>query len=607
MAAAPRHHRRCEQAGEHDRRAQVDVERAVDLVGHDIEQRGRRPAGRRWRRARRRPRPRATSRSTSSGRRGRRRTARAPSSAASGSSTSARRPVRTSRRRRGAASAPRDGLADAAGRAREQDGLAGDVHRREDCHRRGEAVQEALDADRPDLARGEEARRRRAGEAAAPARRRRGRARRTSRCPRPLQREEQRSRRADGRRAPRMRSASARVEIAVRRRGVAGVQADDLAGPDRGADRDRARVGVGPEQAADEEVAGPVGGGPVVGPAAVDGIPRSRPLPIIARSASSSASITSRRRSSAGTPAELPDDVAVGGGDRQLRADRSGALGDARAACRRRRGAGRPRHRSTTRSPRKSAAVPSPRAGAGDAAQHGQPGGPRAPGRAAAGRSGTSPDRRAGSPRWPPRGPGTRRSTGRRATRRPRGLGVEGRRTRRRPRPPRRSPPSRPRPRVRRRSRRRRRSRSARPAASASWTPSRVASGAARWLPEANTTARSGAGAVEPVAGRGGGLDRPDARIRVGGQTGADADVHAFGRYSAGAADPRVRHLRPDRGRQDGRGARAGRRPARRRGGSGRRLGRRAAGLRRARHADRGGHAGRAARASSTGWSASCR
>ena len=59
-------------------------------------------------------------------------------------------------------------------------------------------------------------------------------------------------------------------------------------------------------------------------------MPISSPPWTSARSWAGSASIVSRSFSSAGLPASSLDDVAVGGGDRQLRPDRRGALRDAR-------------------------------------------------------------------------------------------------------------------------------------------------------------------------------------------------------------------------------------------------------------------------------------
>ena len=62
--------------------------------------------------------------------------------------------------------------------------------------------------------------------------------------------------------------------------------------------------------------------------------------------------------------------------------------------------------------------------------------------------------------------------------------------------------------------------------ASVSWTPSSVASGAARCAPEANTTARSHVAAAERVARRRRGLGGAEARVRLRREPAADAYAH---------------------------------------------------------------------------------
>ena len=63
--------------------------------------------------------------------------------------------------------------------------------------------------------------------------------------------------------------------------------------------------------------------------------------------------------------------------------------------------------------------------------------------------------------------------------------------------------------------------------ASASWTASSVASGAARWAPDANTTARSHGVAAEPSRAVERRLERRGARVGARRQAGADADGHS--------------------------------------------------------------------------------
>ena len=253
-------------------------------------------------------------------------------------------------------------------------------------------------------------------------------------------------------------------------------------------------------------------------------MPISRPPWISARSAGASVSIVSRSLSSAGRPASSSDDVAVGGGDRQLRPDRRGALRDAgqdldaveahadRAVV---------EHLVAAEQDRR---VVEPAAG-GEAAEHRHRRRPPGQRIAAPARPGTSSGRRAGSRRPRPRGPASRPARRRppRAPRSRRGTCVAS--------PPSsaaahtltavpcstsRTPPITP------------------PApqptsstgASSSWMPSSVASGAARCAPDAKTTATSHARPPSASAASAAARRRSLARIRRGRESGADADAH---------------------------------------------------------------------------------
>ena len=125
-------------ARQHDRRAQVDLERAVDLVRVEARAGRRSRAARRSRRAcrRRRTRPRGAATSARSARSAAMTRVPAPSSAASGSRTSVRRPLSVSCAP-ALMQAPRDRVPDAACGAGEQGGAAGDDHGRQSRRRRG--------------------------------------------------------------------------------------------------------------------------------------------------------------------------------------------------------------------------------------------------------------------------------------------------------------------------------------------------------------------------------------------------------------------------------------------------------------------------------------
>ena len=98
---------------------------------------------------------------------------------------------------------------------------------------------------------------------------------------------------------------------------------------------------------------------------------------------------------------------------------------------------------------------------------------------------------------------------------------------------------------------------------SISWTAASVASGAARWAPEANRTARSQARPLSP-RGRGRGrLERPRPGVGRGREAGGDVDAHPSDDTPGRARD---RDLRADRRGQDRGRDRARRAAARRRG-----------------------------------------
>ena len=136
--------------------------------------------------------------------------------------------------------------------------------------------------------------------------------------------EHQRARRraaAERRHAARQRLA----QVAVGARGVARVQAHDLARVHVGGDRDLAGVGVGADQPADEEVALHV-----VGLVGVDHDPHQQPAldepQVLGRQRLDRLAQLLERR----LAGQLADHVALARRDRQLRADRRRALGDAR-------------------------------------------------------------------------------------------------------------------------------------------------------------------------------------------------------------------------------------------------------------------------------------
>ena len=114
------------------------------------------------------------------------------------------------------------------------------------------------------------------------------------------------------------------VELARGRFGVADVQAHGLADARDIADGERARVGVGAEHAAHEEVAERRAPGRFSSTTR----PISSPFSSSSRSVSGSSSTTCCTRSSAGTAGQLDHEVALGGRDHELGADRPRALRD---------------------------------------------------------------------------------------------------------------------------------------------------------------------------------------------------------------------------------------------------------------------------------------
>ena len=254
VAAAARDHALGQRPRQHDRRAQVDVERAVDLLDAERLEHARWPGAPRWRRARRRRRH-SPSRRVDRARSARSHaTARPPISAASGSSTSARRPVSTSRAPRAASARaiawPMPPVAPVSStRPRPSE-----VHRAKTAT---VAVKPCRKYSPPTGPISPAAKKPAAGAPPSSAADRLGvvvAARRTSRgrgrCTRT-----QRARRRAARPAP----PSARSSASRRSRsalvGVARVQPHDLAGPHLGAERDLAGVGIGAHEPADEEVA----------------------------------------------------------------------------------------------------------------------------------------------------------------------------------------------------------------------------------------------------------------------------------------------------------------------------------------------------------------
>ena len=247
---------------------------------------------------------------------------------ASGSSTSARRPVRTSCAPRAASARaiawPMPPLAPVsrtvpAGDAR----VACRRSRAEQRDGRREGVQEALAADRADLAGREEARRRRAGELLATARRRRGPRRRTSPRPRPLQ---QNASAPAGRRRRARRRAGAAASAGrgrPRRR-----RARAAAAPDRPAPAARPRASRRPGR---RRAAGARGSRRARSrAAAVDDEPDQQAAGD--QRAIGGVELLDHRAYAVERRAarQLADDVALGLGDRQLGADRRRALRDAR-------------------------------------------------------------------------------------------------------------------------------------------------------------------------------------------------------------------------------------------------------------------------------------
>ena len=90
--------------------------------------------------------------------------------------------------------------------------------------------------------------------------------------------------------------------------------------------------------------------------------------------------------------------------------------------------------------------------------------------------------------------------------------------------------------------------------ASTSWTPSSVAAAAARWAPEAKTTARSTSAAAHPGGDVRGRLDGPRPGIGGGRQAARDAHRHgpltiALGRRGSGDQVDAERSTEPLRGR----------------------------------------------------------
>jgi hypothetical protein len=139
------------------------------------------------------------------------------------------------------------------------------------------------------------------------------------------------------------------VQVAVGAGGVARVQPHDLAGPHLGAERDLPGVRIRAHEPADEEVALHV-----LRLVVVDHDPHQQPAVdqvavVVGEALDRLAQLRERRLAR-----QLADDVPVGRGDRQLRPDRGGALGDAgRISTPSSRTPTAPP--STTSSPRKSA------------------------------------------------------------------------------------------------------------------------------------------------------------------------------------------------------------------------------------------------------------
>ena len=208
--------------------------------------------GPRWRRGRRRRRGRWRGARPRRGRRGRPAPPCAPVSAASGSSTSVRRPVRTSARALGVQAA-RDGVAEPARRAGEQDGPPGEVHAGNTAT---VAVNPCRKGSPPTGPISPAAKKPAAGAPASSSSRARASWSGVAEHPAPAAVAGEDERPGGRRAAERLDPQAERVaQVAVGRAGVAGVHPHDRPGLDRRADGDGAVLGVGAEQRADEEVA----------------------------------------------------------------------------------------------------------------------------------------------------------------------------------------------------------------------------------------------------------------------------------------------------------------------------------------------------------------
>ena len=266
----------------------------------------------------------------------------------------------------------------------------GEVHGGEDCHGGREAVQERVAADRADLAGGEEARRGRAGELLVE-----GVSvvvgRAEHRLAAAVAGEDERA----GRRAAAERLAAQAerlAQVAVGRGGVARVQPHD-----------RARLAPARRRSSvPASGSAPMRPRTRKSPCSYSGLPPSITIPSSSPLATSALLVGVERldrlaqRVERGPARELADDVPVGRGDRQLRADRRRALRDARQHLDAVAGARRRRRRRTSSSPRKSAASPSRVRALAMPPRTGTPGARRDSSPSSAGRSGTSRGRGAG-------------------------------------------------------------------------------------------------------------------------------------------------------------------------------------------------------------------
>ncbi len=323
MARAPRGHALAEQAAEHHRRAQVDVQRAVDLLDAEVQERAGGGHAR------------VGHEDVGAGGLVRQALHRVGIGEVDGEHAAAglRRqrlehvgaPAGQDERRARAGETARDRVADATRRAGDEGRAAGDVHP-------GNTATVAVKPCRkliPPTGPISPAAKKPAAGAPAELAVERGRVvvgRAEQPAPAPVAGEDQRTRRRGP--AERLAAQPERLaQVAVGGAGVARVQAHDRPRGDRGADRDRARVGVGADQPAHEEA--------VVGVLAVDAVAlvehdpeqqavgdhrallRVQPLDRLAQGDERRAAV------------ELAHEVAAAVGHGQRRADGRGALRDA--------------------------------------------------------------------------------------------------------------------------------------------------------------------------------------------------------------------------------------------------------------------------------------